>query len=443
MPRRRRKLKLAGHQETEVWIRNPKTCIRECRDVGVRNILWYKPYLITAHIDPDAFIRTFYGSAPWRCMVVDPGKEEAVIFTFEKGDERNPLSVHPVWSYARRNINHLEEMMRVANGTGGYVVATALPPIERHNGPGKQAVAALAELQADYPKARLHVSNLYSFPSMYGHGFGSSDFDPRTGASKGNIYLPNGMLVHDAYEAERWRNWLRMIGYTPSDLAVPRNRCMLNITSALWAGRYYRVNKAFRVRGFGSSGEDLVYQRAFFRNHAPQPGDLFYCGSCSMAEHCRFYREGSVCSVPGTEGERLAELFESRDGDRIIEGLGALVGMQAKRISEGMDQEADSPDGIDPHVSKLIESTFKMGAELGKLIDPNRFNPKAPGVQNNTQINITGGDTKKLTAKVVKALNERGVATADITPEMIERILKSNPDDFDKEIMAIAEKAGA
>ena len=37
------------------------------------------------------------------------------------------------------------------------------------------------------------------------------------------------------------------------------------------------------------------------------------CSTCSLWRKCSLYREGSVCTVGGTNGRRLAEQFRSRN----------------------------------------------------------------------------------------------------------------------------------
>lgn len=443
---RKRKLDLPGWQQTEVWVRNPKLCVRECRDVGQRNIVFYTEYARESMIDPAAFLRTFYGPMPWRCLEADRKAEVVLEYNSDGSDRYSPHARHYYWNFSSFTLDELDEMMNKAADNGRYVFVTGLPVMSDKYGQG--VLNMLAEIQHEFPTVRMHISNIYSFTSLFSPGFGSVDIEPRVPASCGDFTLPNGFVIRNSNSTEvaKWAPWLKMMGFKPEDMKVPRNRCMMTIMSARWAGINYRVNKTFRVRGFAHNPEDVKEHRAFFRSHPPQPGDMFYCGKCSMAEHCRFFREGSVCSVPGTDGERLAELFATRNGDSIIEALSELTSIQARRIQAGMEHEHDHPDeGLDPHVSKLVESTFKMGVDLGKLIDPNRFNPKAPGTQNNTQVNILSGgdDAKKLTADIVRALNAAGVETQDITPQMIEQVMRSDPSAFDATIQAIAETAGS
>jgi hypothetical protein len=174
------------------------------------------------------------------------------------------------------------------------------------------------------------------------------------------------------------------------------------------------------------------------KNIKPVEGDRFLCDTCSLKSGCRYFRVGSVCSVPDAEVAELANLFGTRDSDQIIDALGKLLEIQSGRFAKGIDSE-DEATMLDPEVTKLGTTLFDQGVKLAKLIDPTLA---ANGKMTNNILaidgSISGKSARELMAHIAKELEERGVARGDITPEMIKKILELPPKDQAKAISAVA-----
>jgi hypothetical protein len=225
---------------------------------------------------------------------------------------------------------------------------------------------------------------------------------------------------------------------------------MYNIESARWAGQYYLSEVKFdHRRGRVLNPDDpnpkpLTTKSIQMRRQAFREGDLFLCDLCSRQNSCKFFRTGSVCIVPGSEGEQLANLLGSRDSERIMEGLGTLQAAGARRLEQGLDTE-QSTGKLDPEVTKIINSLFMNGVRLAKLRDPALAAAGAPKLKlTMNQQQITVGSPKELMAQIMAELEGKGIPRDQITPEMVQRII-SEPDDVRNKAIeaAVSEKAVA
>jgi hypothetical protein len=157
---------------------------------------------------------------------------------------------------------------------------------------------------------------------------------------------------------------------------------------------------------------------------AAKPGDKVTCDSCSLADGCKVYRAGAVCSLT-KEGKSLAEMMRSRNSDQIIDALGGLVGKQAERLERAMEDEEEFQE-LSPEVTAMLNATFKNGVTLAKLIDPNlRSSPKVqvsvgPGAGSVS----VGVSPQQVMAQVIAELEAQGISRSEITPPMIQNILR-------------------
>lgn len=429
---------------TEVWFRNPHNYIRELVEAGGNRIAWDMGILVKNGIDPTAHAKLYFHQAPWRALLVgDQG-------TVEIGPDNpvgSPIGVYPTWVYGEK-IELLEEMIampagddprcyndmsvpvqeRPVKGQPHRVVITELPRVS--DGAGRQIIRKLVELQEEYPDVILHLHGLYSYRVAFGMGFKSADIDARTKAAKGNVVLPNGreMIAEKTIGCPQW---VAVLGMRVVELKIPRNRCIYNVKSALWAADHWDENLNFKSV---PSKKDVDYEAIeanvlTTRSHLsvpvqPKPGDRIACDSCSLQDKCKYYREGAVCSVPGSESSRLAEMFKSRDSGRIIDALGILMERNTKRLESGI-QEEESFGELSPEVTKIGNQLFNQGVQLAKLVDPNlRGGPKV-------QVNVNGGTAQigagapqnSIMASIVRDLEAQGVQRHEITTEMIQGVL--------------------
>lgn len=440
---------------TEVWFRNPHNYIREIVDCGEYKVAWDRGFIVKKRLDPAAHASLYFGQAfPYRILLVgEQGTAE-----LRPGDTmEKPTAVYPTWGYGE-DAALLEELMahpvgkdmsvctdtsvaadeRPVWGQEHRVVINNIP--NARSGPGRKFLRYLKELQEDYPDAILHIHGLYGWRVLFGMGYGSVDVEPRTSAQKGRVILPSGKEVQFEH-AQSNAKWITNLGFKPVDLNEPRNRCMYNIKSAIWAGENYDKLFNFRVNNKGFTPD---YESSDADHEPPtagkaitgkaQEGDQFLCDTCSLQDNCKYFRSGAVCSVPGAEPTPLARFFKSRDADQIIDGLGTLLAANTHRLERGIKIEEIDGD-LSPEVSKMMGQVFDQGVKLAKLIDPNlsggakvRIN-----VSGGATASIEGGNPRAALAAIVRELEAQGIPRENITPEMIQGLLTMHKDDNQRE----------
>lgn len=424
---------------TEVWFRNPHNYVRELAEVGGPfRIAWDRGILVKKRIDPVQHAKLYFGEDA-DVSILAIGAQGTAHLDLDHGMD-NPVAVYPTWEYGE-NFNILEEMVSSPIGLDVDACSADVPKDERPvigqphmvvvtNLPNAQLAANrpffrhLMELQEEYPDCTLMLHGLYSYRVMFGMGFGAADVEPRTAAANGKVYLPNGKELAYARTVGQMQ-WVNMLGMSVTDLKEPRQRCIFNIKGALWAGENFAESVRFKSRGSTpdldttSSVTKLPVTTRYKTDDSlvAVEGDMINCDHCSLAESCKEYREGAVCTVRGSETNVLAEMFKSRDSGRIIDGLGAIMGKSVQRLERGIESEEEFGE-LDPEVSKLMNQVFNNGVKLAKLVDPNLTKPLV-------QINNGNGaaqqmSTKELGAQIVRALNDRGIRTEDITPELFQ-----------------------
>lgn len=423
---------------TELWVRNPEYCIKECLEVGVQKIVWDRGFLHSRSIDPKRFMDLYYTGHPYRLLLVE---DTLTMEITPSTSVDNPVAVYPTWSYGEE-ISVLEELLEynVANdeaalsdsrtprhlrpvpGQEHRVVLTNLPPAT--TGLGRKFYRVVADLQQEYPEAIIHAHGLYSFRVMFGFGYRSADTEPRIVAKKGKVSFPTGKEL--TYEkASEEPHWITLMGFQPHELSIPRNRCMYNIKSAQWAGQHFLENVKFKHTGFTHVDPDNPFARPqtdhliFTKRRKAQEGDKFLCNACSLQTSCKYFRTGAICAVPDSEPQPLAQFFNTRDADSIITGLGTLLAAQTRRFEKGLESEEDDDTKLDPEVTRIGNALFDRGVVLAKLLNPALAKP-AVQITNNT-LNMT--NAQELTASIVDALERSGIPRDQITPDMIEEML--------------------
>lgn len=439
---------LSSPAMAEVWFRNPQNYIRELVEVGSGNVVWDRGMLIKRRLDAYKHADAYFGSKKdWRLMLIG---DQGTVELRHGRDLDNPVAVYPTWDATNEPLELLEEMMlyplgedagacndpsvsideRPVFGQEHRVVINYLPKMT--TGVGRRLLMKLKELQEDYPDCILHLHGAYSWRVMFGMGIRSADVDPRTNAGKGKVTLPNGREVF-AERVVQTPQWATLLGMKPIELTrEPRNRTIYNIKSAMWAGEFFMTNLAFQSTGKAPVDPDAVNHKpatsSFGHLSKPslpvQPNDKIHCDTCSLANSCKYYRQGSVCSVPGSEPASLARHFGTRDPDTIIDGLAQLQALGARRLEQGVAQEQSFGE-LDPEVTKIINQLFMQGEKLAKLVDPHRF--KGPSVQVNVGGQVPGiqaSTPNQVIGAIVRELESRGIPREKITPEMVSNLLE-------------------
>lgn len=443
--------------KTEVWARNPTNFIRECVEADQTLAIYDYGILKKRSIDVKRFMSLHFGVTPWRAMLVG---EQGALEIGPNNSEQDPVAVYPVWEYGQ-SIKLLEEMLE--NPAGEDVKACSsrslavderpvlgqehrivvIRPPKADTPIGKAFYMVLSQFQEDYPEAIIHVHGLYSYRIMFGFNFRSVDTDPRTPASKGTVVLPSGKEVQQA-GATLEPHWVNLIGMQPVDLKIPRNRCIFNILSSQWAAEHFKEAVKIKTKGFEAIDPDNPTKRVpvsrsiMTRRVHAQEGDKLLCNTCSLQTACKYYREGAVCIVPGSEPAPLAKFFKSRDSEQIMEGLGTLLATQAARLDKALEAE-ETTDELLPETNKIIKMMFDSGVKLAKLRDPKLASAGAAKITLNTlnQTAITAGTPQALMASIVDEFIKRGIPRDQITPEMVMSVFEA-PDDLRQKAIDVA-----
>lgn len=440
---------------TELWYRNPHDYIRELVEAREHLVAWDRGILVKRKIDPIKHAELYFGEGvDWRVLAIGlNGTAE-----YRPGDSTyKPTAVYPTWGYGEDQAL-LEELVecpvgsdeticsntsvsgdeRPVFGQEHIVVITDLP--DARSGPGRAFFAYLKTLSEDNPGCKIYIHGSYSFRIAFGMGFHCADFEPRTVAQRGDIFLPTGKRVKFERGAN-YGSWLTAFGFTAADLAIPAKRCIFNIKSTRWAADYYEDMYAPSVRKSSSSSVDTVTPSASFApkggkalsaraGASAKEGDKFNCDTCSLSTQCSYFREGAVCGIPGAEPKSLASFFNTRDSSTILDGLAIIVSANARRLDKGIAAENSLGD-ISPEVTKLMGQVFGQGEKLAKLIDPSLRGGA------NVQVNVGAGsqasvvaaaDPRQLVASVIQQLENKGIDRENITPEMISTAVKQMTD---------------
>lgn len=437
---------MAKGKGCEIWFRNPQYYIREIVECNENTVIWDAGYLIKRHIDPRKFMELNFTGRDYRYIVVsDWGAAE-----YDNSGVL-PLAVYPVWEYGD-DFDTLEDYVATPAGENEdayndeftprerravkdqrhVVVVTQMPDLT--TGIGKKFVSMLRDLQAEYPKCMIHVHGTYAPYTLIGLGFKSIDSEMRAPAANGVVWMPNGKRAVVGKESMvRYTKWITLLDFKPVDLNNPRNRCMFNIRSLRWAAANYTRNAkiAFRIAAerVDSTSSDEDYEPetagAIVTRHKVEstPGDKYICNSCSLMFDCKFFREGSVCTLPKAEPRELAKFFGTRDVSHILDGLSAVAQITANRLQMGVDEEEDF--GLNPEVTKISHELVDQAIKMAKIIDPSLRGSK--GVQINVghggAAAVQIGDARDFVSAAIRSLEQSGIPRDKITPEMVNNVL--------------------
>lgn len=459
----------------DLWVRSPTTFLTECLTEGYRNFTWHIGYAMAKKVDPLSRLRAGtlafgqesklmlvdYAGAPEYGMFSKYEKPEAVYPTWacdEDFDTLEDLVINPVGenkkictdksvpSYHRPVLGqkHRVVIHRVDNGGAGVNTGSA------------SILKRVRELQLQVPWCEIFVSGMSSFDRLFDWGFQAADYRPyclTNDQVHPVVLLPSGKLLRDdKLFDKRYADWFELLGMTQDELF----NCMMTnnrkpivtfcLRSAQWARRNYDKVTPFTVdrrskaltpvdSALVETSSDKFVLPAARRRVMRNIGiglndelDKFLCDTCILHNTCTLYREGSVCTLKGSDAVALAENFGTRSADLIIDALGALLQRQAERMEDALaDEDADGKH-TDPEVTKQMNSVFANGVKLAKLIDPNltggakvQVNVGGPG---NVQV-VQQADPRQITAQVVRELEAQGIPRERITGELLKGYFES------------------
>lgn len=428
---------------TEVWFRDPLEYIRQCAFLLIPNIIWEGRLLDQKAIDPQAHLEMHYPhSFDYRMLIVRAGDTVELRRGFSP---TMPFAVYQTWTYDEDTLDDLEDMLsnppgedmdacsntnipihkRPVFGQEHRVVVTRWPDYRTHL--GRAFVRALKRYQHDFPEVIIHLWGSNSFRANFGMDIRSADFDATIEARHKALFLPNGRKIpSDA--ADEYGQWIRMLGFSVTELSKIDKRTEFNIKSALWAGQHFQEDLKFKSQGYDPVDPNSHHHlpattvNVMSTRIKEQEGDKITCDSCSLFKTCKYYREGAVCSLPNTDGAALASYFATRSSDVIIQGLGKVLAVQASRFEEAaLDEQYSEEPGLDPNVTRLGHVLVDDGVKLAKLVDPTLAAAGAARVNAFYGGQHIHGDTtaQGLVAKIVAELEQQGIDRANITDEMV------------------------
>lgn len=426
---------------TEVWARNPDNYIKECIEAGLTRVVFDYGHLRKKSIDPHRFLSLYYGvTTPWRALIIGA---QGTLEIDPEHDMEHPKSIFPTWEYGK-NASDLEEMVSHPVLGQEHRVVIIRPPAANAN-IGRAFYRILAETQDEYPECIIHVHGLYSYRLMFAPWFRSVDFEPRTLAAKGKVTLPTGKEVKYERTFDE-SHWVTLLGMRPVDLRIPRNRCIYNIKSAMWASEHFKEAVKIKTKGFTHVDPDdpikrVVENRSIFLHRVqPRQGDKFLCNLCSLQTVCKYFREGAVCIVPESEPVELARFFKTRDSDTIIDGLGTLLAAETRRLEKAIVKEEQefAKEGLDPKITKIVQGLFDRGVKLAKLVNPSLA---AAGAAKITQTNLTqinASNPQAIMAGIVATFSAMGIPREEITPEMVMKMFDTPSEDYQQKAIEVA-----
>lgn len=439
---------------------NPIDYHREMVAVGEYNSTWDSGLLTKRRINPVLWGQAHFGGLPWRVWAV--GTMGVREYNYTSTDMRKPRAVYPVWDISKhswdtledyiddpwgRNLEYctdktLDQMMRPVWGQAHriFIVGSGA-----RNTEDKARLVDLSNLQAERPEVEFVIHDCSSFSAMFGMAFRAATYGPRMRSAGGHLVLPSGKVILGREFYNAWDKELRSLGWDHKVLfESPAERCKFNIFTARQAAigwdthqRISLIKPRNWVANWGESvatADDLplVNGMPYIPVETREPGDMLACDHCSVWRMCSKYREGSVCTVSGSEGKSLADHFKTGNAATIVEGLRSILEVKANRVDQALASEKFSGDASDPQIDKMLTSLFKDGVTLAKLVDPSL---RQPLVQQNFNGAVGGakqaqaieqGDARALAAHVIAEIEATGVPRDAITEAMIDQWLQNH-----------------
>lgn len=448
----------------QLWVRDPFDYIDKVLEVpwGVVRTVWSAEFVRVTGIDPRKALNHLLPNRAWEALMIDARG------AFHMTGSSHRIEQWEHWKYG----DPIKRLMECFVSGQRFVVE--FPGVDVPAAKRNEFMKYYHRFAEACPQAKPHLHGSVG----YGKGFGSHpfsvDFDLSHLPSIGAIQLPNGRLVRKdelreieyTNDHDRHEHWALMVG-RDNLLGLVDNedeRIRFEIAAMSWAATNWEKVTATRVVGinrvdkptdFTAEQEKKSYltrlremsatDESFKHDEVTRspwgwgwgrrkalPTDRIACDTCSLADVCKAFRQGSVCAVPNTDGDSLAKKFGTRSSSAITAGLQELMQLNAGRIQTALEHEQknmadeEHPQGLDPELTKLIDKTIQHGEKVAKLIDPRlRPGPAALVQVNNGQQQPTIGATpQQLTATVFRELEAKGMKREEITPEIINDYVK-------------------
>lgn len=427
----------------ELYFRNPYNYHKELLEAGHYRFAFDHGILIKRKIDLVRWAEATFGEQfPWTGLAI--GEQGSALYDRTSESMDNPIGVFPTWNVSEGDRTLFEATLEHPWGDdesayGDLSVPSSLRPLKGQrnmvvvyglesgtSAAGRSQYAYISEMQDSFPDVTIHLHNSYSYNFMFGLKIRSADVDPRTSAANGQMVMPNGRWIKATKESMlKQIAEIRAMGYGIRDLEDPRTRTMFNIHSADYASKTWktkiappsRSTEAVRSPDVEVSNDDYTPGSVTLATAKPKgevrAGDKIQCNTCSLKSTCKFYREGSVCTLPDSQVAKLSDYFDTRDSTVIMAGLQRQLRRQADRLERREKLEEQLGD-MDPEIDKQADKLFKNTVVFAKLVDPTLSKPTVQ-VNVGTQGQVSGAPTPRAQGiAAVRALVELGYTKDDL-----------------------------
>lgn len=439
----------------QTFFRNPDVYTEEIQLSGISHFSWDLGHVERKRIDVIKWANIFLKNTPhWKMLVV--AMEGTAEYSSSSTSINKPDAVYPSWQF-EDGYELLEDYCR--NPVGKDLIAIYANDVEPRFQPvrnqphrvliydppdtrshvGSSYLRNLIRIKRINPNVEFIIHNTGSFRLMFGSGFEYAIFDPCMSAKSGSLIAPSGEYIkYKEFYAKR--NWIHLLGFVLDDVREElTSRILYNIESIFWAEQNFNKNLEFSLVATSGLDIDTVKGKYEYENLHESwltqvtggarirmgPEDGIVCDKCALSPKCKFYREGSVCSVAGTGSADLSKMFGTRDASVIIDGLLELTNIQAGRVKKDLAQEDITGERV-LETDKRLKDLFDAGVKVAKLIDP-----KLSGAGTTVNLGMIGGTAiiaqqtpQELMASAVRALEGSGFSRDQITPGMIQGILE-------------------
>lgn len=464
----------------DLWIMQSNRFLQTALEEGFRKFAWHMHQAIKSRWEILSWLRSetaAYG--PIDVMIIDDsGAAEYNTFS----NYLHPKAVYPAWTAQDMNWDELVWLMknpvgqnfdmcndpniptemRPVFGQDHKIVVHTLPKagVERQT-----FISQLHALQKGYPDVIIHLSGVTRFSDLFGLSFKSVDYLPISvavnGMYTGNVHLPTGKkLGYDNVYDRRYADWFKLVGMDQIDVISNEGKTLFCLRSARWANKNFeRVTPFVSKRGNAKfpavevmsgmhevSDQNFILpaaRRRLMRNLGLDTTelDMFTCDTCILHNACKLYREGSVCTVKGSEAVALADSFGTRNAQVIIGGLTELLKRNAERLEDAMAREEEEGE-LDPNVTALGDKVFNQGVKLAKLIDPSLAGGAKVqvnvGVAGSANVSVGQSNSKELMASIVAELEAAGIPRDKIDGDMIKGVLRTMAQSTQKQAISTA-----
>lgn len=439
----------------QLWLRDPYEYLTTVLDTPWSTIrtVWSDTFLLDTGLSPRRFLNYTIPDRNWEALALE--SDYAYFFV---GKDKSVMQKWRRWKYGQS----INELMKLFSSGNRFLVE--LPSANVSAKERDEFYKTYEIIRRSCPQGRPHIYNSVGYAKGIGLQPRSADFDLSHLPDRSCLQLPNGRLVRERELQEAdyltHKYWVRLLGYKSlEDIKTYQDMILFEMRSMIWASANWEKINATKIEEIPrvksptrysdetfekSYAERLAEMSESDADYVPRettqglyswgrrkalPTDRIACDTCSLADVCKAFRQGSVCAVPKTEGDSLRKRFGTRNSGAIIGGLQELMQINADRIQTAVRSEDIEEKGLDPELSKLIEKTIDQGEKVAKLIDPRlRPGPASQVLINNqnssSQPQLASASPQQLTATVVRELEAQGMKREDITPEIINNHIK-------------------